>query len=140
MPRNQKEVFSCRVSAGNRFYFFDVKQQADGGRFLSITEAKRSGDEDWERSRIIVDQLGFDEFFKGLSAVWQYLGIDCKTTSCKIDAIREHHPQAYKPWSAEDNARLEASFTEGKPINQIAAEFGRKPTAIRSRLRKLGRV
>ncbi|MGW7367898.1 hypothetical protein ACWGI8_31870, partial [Streptomyces sp. NPDC054841] len=54
-------------------------------------------------------------------------------------AIRAKYPNAYQPWSPVDEERLLALYREGStdPAD-LAAEFGRQPSAIRSRLAKLG--
>jgi hypothetical protein len=55
-----------------------------------------------------------------------------------VAAIRKEYNQAYASWSKDDDAYLRARFLEGAPIADLVSEFGRKPIAIRSRLRKLG--
>ncbi|MFP4537799.1 MAG: ATP-dependent RecD-like DNA helicase [Dichotomicrobium sp.] len=48
--------------------------------------------------------------------------------------------KAYQPWSRDEEDRLRAAFEKGAPIGQIADTLGRKPGAIRSRMRKLGLI
>ncbi|MBL0035365.1 MAG: hypothetical protein IPP26_06245 [Flavobacteriales bacterium] len=50
---------------------------------------------------------------------------------------REANPQAYARWSAEDDAMLEKLYGEGMPKKALAAHFGRRRSAIDSRIRKL---
>ncbi|UYQ63207.1 hypothetical protein [Streptomyces peucetius] len=53
-------------------------------------------------------------------------------------AVRAKYPNAYQPWSPEDEERLLAMYRDGsKDPADLAAEFGRQPSAIR-RLAKLG--
>lgn len=55
------------------------------------------------------------------------------------DQIRARYPNFGQPWSAEDEARLLAKYREGQQdFESLAEEFGRQPSAIRSRLAKLG--
>ncbi len=54
--------------------------------------------------------------------------------------IRKTHAQAYQPWSRDEEDRLRAAFERGAPVKQIAESFGRKPGAIRSRMRKMGLI
>jgi hypothetical protein len=56
----------------------------------------------------------------------------------RIDAIRKKYSQAYASWSAQDDAYLRQRLIEGASIDDLVWEFGRQPSAIRSRLRKLG--
>ncbi|OGH60980.1 MAG: hypothetical protein A3G34_17500 [Candidatus Lindowbacteria bacterium RIFCSPLOWO2_12_FULL_62_27] len=52
--------------------------------------------------------------------------------------IREEHPQAYQPWTSQEIERVERGHSEGKSIRELAADLGRQPGAIRSRLSKSG--
>lgn len=50
---------------------------------------------------------------------------------------REEHPNAYQPWSGEDDEILQTMFEADIKTTKIADFFKRKPNAIRSRLKKL---
>jgi hypothetical protein len=54
----------------------------------------------------------------------------------KIAKMRETHPNAFKPWSTEDDDRLKLLFTDGKPLDHLVKEFGRHPGSIKARLKK----
>lgn len=54
-----------------------------------------------------------------------------------LDAIRATHAKAYAPWSREEDLDLRRRHQAGETVDAIASEFGRKPGAIRSRLKKL---
>ncbi|MFE0131255.1 hypothetical protein ACFWY6_06690 [Streptomyces sp. NPDC059037] len=55
------------------------------------------------------------------------------------EQLRARFPKFGQPWSAEDEAKLMTLYREGQhDFDELAAEFGRQPTAIRSRLAKLG--
>ena len=56
----------------------------------------------------------------------------------EVERLRETHASAYAPWRAEDEADLKRRHQAGETIGAIATAFGRKPGAIRSRLKKLG--
>ncbi|MCF6525585.1 hypothetical protein [Streptomyces sp. JJ36] len=54
-------------------------------------------------------------------------------------AIRAQYPNAGQPWSADDEERLLTLYREGtRDLDELGAEFGRQPSAIRSRLARLG--
>jgi hypothetical protein len=57
-----------------------------------------------------------------------------------LAAIRLDHAKAYAPWTENEDGDLKRRHEAGERIDAIAAEFGRKPGAIRSRLKKLGLV
>ena len=65
--------------------------------------------------------------------------IDCS----QFAAVRKKYPRAYEPWKSkkrtekEDDLLVQA-FSLCKKINDIAKIFQRQPTAIRSRVNKLG--
>jgi ATP-dependent DNA helicase PIF1 len=57
--------------------------------------------------------------------------------SYDVATLRATHGNAYAPWTKEDDSKLLRRHQTGEAIAAIAAEFGRKPGAIRSRLKKL---
>lgn len=54
-----------------------------------------------------------------------------------FDEIREQHPQAYRTWTDDEEAMLRKMFERGKQMKEMSGKLGRKPGAIRSRLKKL---
>jgi DNA-directed RNA polymerase specialized sigma24 family protein len=54
-----------------------------------------------------------------------------------VAEARRVHRAAYAPWTEEDEARLAAEFAAGRTVEELADLFGRKPSAIKSRLRRL---
>jgi (p)ppGpp synthase/HD superfamily hydrolase len=55
-----------------------------------------------------------------------------------IYAARQEHPNAYDPWTEEMDAELTLMWAEGTSVSDIADHFGRKNSAIITRLKKLG--
>jgi hypothetical protein len=58
----------------------------------------------------------------------------------RLDKIREKHPNAYRSWSKEEDENLKERFLAGEQGRDLAIAFGRKPSAIRARLIKLGLI
>lgn len=56
----------------------------------------------------------------------------------RLVEIRKMHSEAYKPWSDEDDKLLKEKFQSGEKVPGLSALFKRRPSAIRSRLKKLG--
>jgi DNA-directed RNA polymerase specialized sigma24 family protein len=54
-----------------------------------------------------------------------------------VAEARQVHRAAYARWTEEDEARLAAEFAAGRTVEELADLFGRKPSAIESRLRRL---
>ena len=55
-----------------------------------------------------------------------------------IYAAKQENPNAYEPWTEEADAEVARLWSEGKSVADIADHFGRKNTAIITRLKKLG--
>ena len=55
-----------------------------------------------------------------------------------VYATRQDHPNAYNPWTDETDSELVQMWEEGKSVTEIADHFGRKSSAIISRMKKLG--
>ena len=55
-----------------------------------------------------------------------------------IYAARQEHPNAFDPWTEEADAELRMMWDKGISANEIADHFGRKSSAIITRMKKLG--
>lgn len=90
-----------------------------------------------------------DVFFAAEEAVWlnerlasaeTQIGIP-STPASDANAMAKAklmHPRAYAPWSESEDAELRSLHDAGKSTSEIAVQFQRQPSAIRSRLTKLG--
>jgi hypothetical protein len=58
----------------------------------------------------------------------------------EVAALRESHAQAYAPWTEAEESDLKRRHHAGETVDTIAAQLGRKPGAIRSRLKKLALI
>jgi hypothetical protein len=56
----------------------------------------------------------------------------------QVAEVRRQYPNAYLPWTAESDAALLAAYQSGHDVAALAGTFGRQPSAIRSRLNRLG--
>ena len=66
---DRKEIFSERVRAGKRTYFFDVKATRSNDYYLTITESKRRYKDDgytYEKHKIFLYKEDFNKFLKGI--------------------------------------------------------------------------
>lgn len=145
MP-DSKEVYSARIRAGRRTYFFDVKEQKEGERFLKISESRQAGNK-FEHSRIVIDKEDALAFMNALADAIKRLDTPARKDppaqkpatekAYSVEEKRQAHPQAYARWSEEDDAQLEQLFAEGKSNKELAKVFGRDPGAVGSRIKKL---
>jgi DNA-binding NarL/FixJ family response regulator len=55
-----------------------------------------------------------------------------------LAAVRQKHPRAYEPWLEDEESSLVRLYKEGLSTATIADRLQRQPSAIESRLRRLG--
>ena len=68
------EIFTKRVRAGKRTYFFDVKStKSEKDFYITITESKRVGDDDYEKHKIFLYKEDFDKFRDALTETVGYV-------------------------------------------------------------------
>ena len=60
--------------------------------------------------------------------------------SYEVERIRETHKSAYAPWTEDEERDLTRRHQAGESVGAIAEKLGRKPGAIRSRLKKLALI
>ena len=64
---NRENVFSRRVRAGKRTYFFDVKSTKSARDFyIVITESKRVDEHDFEKHKLFLYKEDFQKFIDAL--------------------------------------------------------------------------
>lgn len=56
MTGEKKQIFSERVSAGKRTYFFDVRESEKGTKYLMISETRLAENGSRERQRLMLFQ------------------------------------------------------------------------------------
>jgi hypothetical protein len=132
-----KEIFSEKIAAGSRTYFFDVKESDQGVRYLVISESRQTGSAS-EHYRVVVFEEHLEKFSEIFDqAVWVMARTD-KPATFSLDEVRRKYPRAYEKWTAEEDERLTSRYQAGLDIVELAAIFQRQPSAIESRLTKLG--
>lgn len=136
---DKEELYSDKITKGSRTYFFDIKKSEKGDLYLKISESKKT-QIGYEHHRIMIFDEDLEDFVEGLKkSLTKFKELkepkDGKTYS--VEKIRETHQQAYFPWTAEDDNKLELLFCEGKKVKELAEIFGRKAGAINSRIKKL---
>ena len=64
----KEEIFTRRVRAGKRTYFFDVKAtKSEKDFYITITESKRVGEEEYEKHKLFLYKEDFEKFINALS-------------------------------------------------------------------------
>lgn len=76
--RYRDEVYSLRVPAGKRTYFFDVKSTRSGEDFfVTITESKRVDDDRYEKHKIFLYKEDFGKFVAALHTALRHIKDEC---------------------------------------------------------------
>lgn len=68
--KGRDEIYSERVKAGKRTYFFDVKATRSNDYYLTITESKRKPKDDgfyYEKHKIFLYKEDFNKFINALN-------------------------------------------------------------------------
>lgn len=130
-------LYSERIAAESRTYFFDVKESRDGTRYLCITETRSTGSKN-ERHRVMVFQEHIEAFHEAYIKAAELLNMKSKAYSVK--EVRKDHAHAYKKWTLAEDSLLATQYNEGIEIDELANTFQRKPSAVCSRLSKLGLI
>ena len=68
------EIFTKRVRAGKRTYFFDVKAtKSEKDFYITITESKRVGDDEYEKHKIFLYKEDFEKFRDALGETVEHV-------------------------------------------------------------------
>ncbi len=86
------EVFSRRVRAGKRTYFFDVKTtKSETDFYITITESKKVGENEFKKHKIFLYKEDFEKFADALAEVVDYVhaeleknGMNTTTVSTEV--------------------------------------------------------
>lgn len=73
---NKAEIFSKRVRAGKRTYFFDVKATRSNDYYLTITESKRRYKDDgyyYEKHKIFLYKEDFNKFVDAMNGTIEHV-------------------------------------------------------------------
>lgn len=74
----KSEIYSQRIKAGKRTYFFDIKSTRSNDYYLTITESKKKFKEDgsgffYEKHKIFLYKEDFNKFIEALGSVKDYM-------------------------------------------------------------------
>ncbi|MFD0792320.1 DUF3276 family protein [Mucilaginibacter litoreus] len=97
--REREEVYSKKVRAGKRTYFFDVKATRSNDYYVTITESKkRLEDGVFIKHKIFLYKEDFEKFAEGL-----------KDT---VDYIKEHQDVVEKRYELTESADISTKADE----------------------------
>ena len=95
------EIYSAKVKAGKRTYFFDVKATRSNDYYLTITESKKRFKEDgegftYEKHKIFLYKEDFNKFMEALSNTVNHVKTELMpdVDFAQFDHAREYdHPR-----------------------------------------------
>lgn len=135
-----EKLFAHTITKGNRTYFFDVEVPKTDHLYLSVSESNNT-EEALEQAKTLIFEIDFVDihnfFVEVTGELKKYVDSRTDLKNYNLDDIRKEYPQAYLPWSAADDEKLETLFCAGKTVKELANIFERKEGAIRSRVKKL---
>jgi len=109
----REEIFSEKVKAGKRTYFFDVKSTRSNDFYLTITESKKRFNKDnegfsYEKHKIFLYKEDFNKFMEALNNTVNHVknellpGVDFSQFDRQREEHQEHHEEAVaQPATAE---------------------------------------
>jgi hypothetical protein len=126
-----------RVAVGDSRYEIELGL-TDDGRVSLAALGHHDGEVIAELSGVLPPS---DAAQLGCLIGWYVSRFDTRPRPAKtldVEAIRVRHANAYKPWTADDDALLLELHRAGRTLSELAEQFGRHKGGIRSRLNKLG--
>src|SRR5947209_8708990 len=75
MADDGEELFSAKIAAGKRTYFFDVKRSREGVRYLVLSEAQRAGTR-YEHGRVMIFEEHLKAFIRAFHDALQSLNVE----------------------------------------------------------------
>lgn len=67
----KKEIYTSKLKAGSRTYFFDVKESSIGKLYLEITESSKQSDGSYKRHNIMIFNDDIKNFKNELIEIYQ---------------------------------------------------------------------
>lgn len=108
---NREELYSVRVRAGKRTYFFDVKETRGKDLYMTITESKRNFDNDgnvhYQKHKLFLYREDFEKFEDGF--------IDATDKIKELMATGEYRDPIAERKAEEENSDNDSDIdSEGK--------------------------
>ena len=121
--------------AGDRTYFFNIRQTKKGASYLNINISQKDETGKYKNKGITV----FENEMKDFSTALMRSVINFNKTGkeARIEEAQKSFPNAFKPWTKEAEETLEINFADEKSLTELSEMLGRKESAIQARIVKL---
>lgn len=91
--KDREEVFSKRIRAGKRTYFFDVKATRSNDYYITVTESKkRLEDGSFIKHKIFLYKEDFEKFAEGLQETMEYVKQNQEVVEKRYEMNPENAP------------------------------------------------
>lgn len=137
-------IMEYRLSSHSGDLFFDLKENNEE-QYLKITQSKNIGSGNFRREKIFIDRSELLQFRDAINKAIEYWSLETKKENkpekkYSLEEKRQEYGNAYLPWEKEADEYLIRLYEEGKSIKELTEIFERNNGAIRSRLKKLGKL
>lgn len=146
--KKQNVLHSERVQSNGKVYFLNLKEAENGNNYLVINQINKGEDDQNERIKMILFENEVEQFAGAFSRMLFKFKPSGKQVSAEkqkgkydekyIEDMRKEHPNAFQPWTKEDEELLAALFSDGKTVKELSKSFQRNEGGIKARLAKLG--
>jgi len=140
--KKQNVLHTERVKSNGKNYFLDLKEAENGSTYLVINQSKKMEDDKYENIKMILFENEIEQFAAAFSRIIIKFNpsekVNGKFSEEYVEKIRKDHPNAFQPWTKEDEELLTALFNDGKTVIELSKSFQRNEGGIKSRLAKLG--
>lgn len=136
-------TFEREVVEGDRAYHITATAMADGRTAVCLRSGPADAPDFNELSGVIAREdlamiaRAFKPELAGIAA-WHGITLDDRERSARLDEVRRRHPNAFAPWTKEQEQTLLELHSVGIPRREIAKQMGRPIGGIHRRLEKLG--
>lgn len=137
----EEMTFEREVIASGRVYQVTATALADGRTAFCMRSGESGAIELNEISGIIAREdlvMVACAFKPEIAAIAAYHGIFLDAGTRTLAQRRQKYPNAYAPWTKEQETELAQLHGSGMSTSEIARQMGRQPGAITARLEKLG--
>ena len=137
-------IMEYRLSSHSGDLFFDLKENNEE-QYLKITKSKNIGSGNLKKKKIFIDRSELLQFRDAINKAIEYWSLETKKENkpekkYSLEEKRQEYGNAYLPWEKEADEYLIRLYEEGKSIKELTEIFERNNGAIRSRLKKLGKL
>lgn len=113
------EIYSAKVKAGKRTYFFDVKSTRSNDYYLTITESKKRFKDDgfsYEKHKIFLYKEDFNKFLDALTSTVNHVKHELmpNVDFTQFDQVREREHEHEEEIGATSNRKSSEIDTELK--------------------------